>query len=521
MYITRDRFDDMQLRLAAGEELTLDEQRLLHKQQVYEKNSFGFFNVYLTKKQCEIIEFAKAPKYKETIVRGGVRSGKTVADVVAVCNRVGGYYPAGYEEYETIYGDKIYKPLFVKMDMPNTRKKCRVWISCLDRPMQIAAGGMQETLMDLLPKSWIADVHTLCGKYIIKVILKNGSIIEFKSAAVGRRGYQSATIDMLVADEGHPQPVIEEGLARSGTHPVKFIYSYYPEPEPDTAWAHDYYIVPELDGRSPEYRKVTAISYLDNVMIPKPQRDDQIQRWKDADIYEQRVNGNFADVGGRVYRTFQRGRHVMNAMDIPAFRANGGDPPPEWPKFMGVDTHNSKKGCSAIMCALDPKTGRRYYFNEYQDPNDPYSWIEYFNKVQAQYEFVTAFIDPSAYATDANGFCIGEKLEEMTTIPFEKATRSHAQGRYAVLMGLAVLKYPDGAVVDGLPGIIVCDHCHMTIRQMETYSFKGDTTEVIKANDEFCDCMRYVEVTTPQNWYGPGSTVHTSSDYGNPNLNVI
>ncbi len=519
MFLGRSKYDDIRHRLEIGEEVSVEEQKLLLQQMDYERKNFPYFYVALTPKQAQIFEYTK--NYKEVIVPGGNRCGKTLIDCMCAISRISNFYPVGYEARKTRWGDTVYKPLFRKMVLPNTREKARVWISCIDRPTQAVLGGLQETLMDLIPPSWIEDVHTLCGKYITKIIFKNGGIIEFKSAAVGRRGYQGAAIDFLIADEGHPKPVMDEALSRSGTHPLKFLYTYFPQPEPDVAWMHDEYIVKELDGRTPDFRKVTMAEYEQNVMIDKDQREDQVRRWKEAGIYEQRAKGIFADIAGRVYKTFKRSVHVMNAMDIPEFAANGGDPPEHWIKFMGVDTHNSKKGCAAIMCALDPKTGRRVYFNEYQDPNDPYSWCDYFNKAQEEYGFTAAYIDPSAYAVDASGFCIGEKLEEMTSIPFEKATRNHAQGRYAVQMGLAPLRYPNGQLVDGLPGIIICDHCTMTIRQMETYSFKADTTEVIKSDDEYCDCLRYVEVTFPQNWYGPGARQEERPDYGNPNLMAI
>ena len=521
MLIGRSRYEDIKHRLALGEEVSFEEQRLFEKQIDYEKKNFPLFNMVLTPKQCELIESFK--NYDEVIVRGGNRCGKTVADcVIAIC-RLSNYYPVAYEQRKTKWGDIVYKPLFKKMVLPGTAKKARVWISCINRPMQVVSHGMQETLMDLIPPSWIeGNPHTLCGKYITKIIFKNGAQLEFKSAAVGRQGYQGAAIDLLIADEGHPRDIIDEGLSRSGTNTLKFVYTYYPEPEPNLVWMHDAYIVPELDGKTPPYRRVTTAEYEQNVMIDKPKREAQVQRWKDAGIYFQRAKGETADIAGRVYKMFNRSTHVMNAMDIPGFRENGGEPPEDWIKFMGVDTHNSKKGCAAIMCALDPKTGRRVYFNEYQDSNDPYSWCDYFNKAQADYNFTTAFIDPSAYAVDASGFCIGEKLEEMTNIPFEKATRNHAQGRLAVQQGLAVLRNPvTNQPVDGLPGIIICDHCTTAIRQMETYSFKGDTTEVIKTDDEYCDCIRYVEVTEPQNWYGPGAVREEAVDFGNPNLQAI
>lgn len=522
MILSKDQYKVIRNRIRNGH-VTRDERKLYEKQVKYDRANYGFFNAFLTRKQAELVEFFK--HYNELIIRGGVRSAKTFFDCFIICCRVGGFYPVAYEEHTTIWGEKIYKPLFKKFDLPNTRKRCRVWISCLNRPMQIAAGGMQDTLMEMLPKPWIKEVHTLCGKYIIKIILVNGSVIEFKSADVGRRGYQSATIDLFVADEAHTVDVIKEGMARSGLYPLKFVYSYYPEPEPSTVWAHDAYIVPEMDGRTPDYRKVTTVNYIENSMIPKPQRDDQVQRWKDSGEYEQRVYGEFGDIAGLVYKTFRRNRHVINLMDIPEFRANGGEPPEHWAKFMAVDTHNSAKGCAALMCAIDPSNGRRIYFNEYQDQNDPYSWIDYFNEQQEKYHFELAYIDPSAYATDAHGFSIGDKLEEETKIQWEKAIRSHSQGIHAVTMGLAPLRDPNGNIIDGLPGIMIGDHCHMTIRQLETYARKGNTTEVIKSNDEYCDCLRYIEVAEPQNWFGSKMNQRNFSDgridVGNPNLSII
>ena len=517
-----------ELKIKPERALTPTEAKLLAIQEQFDASNFGFFNVYLTEKQCHIVECAK--KYNEVIIEGGVRSNKTFGMAYFTCCRLGNFYPIGYVPYRTKYGERIFRPILKKMVLPDTNPIAKVWFSVLTRPLGAAPGGLQQTFMALLPKPWLKSKHTVGGIYLTSIELTNGAQVEIKSADAGREAYQSATIDLLVADEGHTWEVISEATSRSGSYPLKFIYGYFPIPEEGTTWVKEKYIQPEIEGKTPAYRKVIKVNYLENAFIPKPKRDEQVQRWIENHEFEERAYGDFGEIKGLVYKEFKRSTHVMNAMDIPAFKANGGEPPDHWKRFCAIDTHNSRKGCAAVMCAIDPATGRRFYYNEYQSNGDPYTWFEYFNKLHSEHPFEMVWIDPSAFSTDASGFSIGEKFMELTNLPMEKAFRDRAQGIRAVTLALNPLRLPDGSrPLDGLPGMIVCEHCYTTIRQLETYARKSDVyTDVLKVNDEYCDCVRYIEVQEPQTFFGATyvnddvNQLEPDEDISfNPNLRVI
>lgn len=507
--------------------LTEIEAKLLDRQERFDKSNFGFFNVYLTKKQCYIVECIK--NFNEVIIEGGVRSNKTFGIAYGTCCRLGNFWPVGYVPYRTKYGDTIYRPILEKKILPDTNPVAKVWFSVVSRPLGAAPGGLQQTFMTLLPKPWLKSKHTVGGIYLTTGELVNGAQFEFKSADAGREAYQSATIDMLVADEGQPIEVIDEASSRSGSYPLKFVYGYYPIPEEGRTWMRDRYIIPELEHRTPSFRKVIKVNYLENAFIPKPKKDEQIARWIANHEFEERVYGDFGEIKGLVYKEFKRSTHVMNAMDIPEFKVNGGEPPDHWKRFCAIDTHNSRKGCAAVMCAINPANGRRYYYNEYQSSGDPHTWFEYFNKIHHEHPFEMVWIDPSAFSTDAFGFSIGDKFMEMTDLPIEKAFRDRTQGIHSVILALNPLTTPEGNhIIDGMPGMIICEHCYTTIRQMEGYARKSDVfNDVIKVNDEYCDCIRYIEVQEPQTFFG-ATYFNDSIDelepddlVGNPNLRTV
>lgn len=520
-----DRYKELKIKPVRT--LTSIEAKLLERQEQFDKGNFGFFTVYLTEGQCHIVEAFKS--YNEVIIEGGVRSNKTFGMVYCTLCRLGNFYPIGYVPYRTMYGDTIWRPILEKKVLPDTNPVAKVWFSVVTRPLGAAPYGLQDTFMKLLPRPWLKGKHTVGGIYITSVDLTNGAVLEIKSSDAGREAYQSATLDLFVADEGQPVEVIDEATSRSGSYPLKFIYGYYPIPEEGRTWMRDRYIVPELEHRSPPFRKVLKVNYLENAFIPKPKKDEQIERWIANHEFNERVYGDFGEIKGLVYKQFKRSTHVMNAMDIPAFVPYGGEPPDHWKRFCAIDTHNSRKGCAAVMCAIDPATGRRYYYNEYQSSGDPHTWFEYFNKIHHEHPFEMVWIDPSAFSPDAFGFSIGDKFMEMTDLPLEKAFRDRAQGIHAVTLGLNPLHTPDNHEVDGLPGIIICEHCYTTIRQMESYARKSDVfNDVIKVNDEYCDCIRYIEVQEPQTFFGASyfnddvSALEPDDDYlFNPNLRTV
>lgn len=83
--------------------------------------------------------------------------------------------------------------------------------------------------------------------------LKNGSIIEFKSADSGRKKYQGAEKDWIHFDEEHPEDIYEESVIRVGGRKMRFFCTATLLPPEGTVggitWVYNKIVIPWKQGK--------------------------------------------------------------------------------------------------------------------------------------------------------------------------------------------------------------------------------------------------------------------------------
>ena len=477
------------------------------RQKELDKEKYAFFHIFLSRPNVEILRLFES--YDTVVVSGGNRSTKTTLECFFILCMVSGYWAVAFKKYRTKEGDPIFRPIFKRNPENvniNFQHPATVWFSCLDRDTQIAPKGAQDSLEAMLPRSWIKHTKYLNQVYVHTFYLVDGSKIIFKSAESGANKYQSATIDAVAIDEAHPEEHWRELRSRLGKIIPKTFYGYFPRNGRD--WAYKAFFKPsaDLDGD-------TAVRYLDfrdNPFIPRRTKERQLARWANDPQREARIKGIASDTRGLVWENFSRDKHIFDPTEEPEFVANEGKPPPHWYHFMAIDTHNSRKGCSALWGACAPN-GRRYYWNEYQSIGTPSSWAD--DIIAFNYEngivIEDVFIDPSANSADASGFNIYEMFEDRIGSAVQKATRDRVAGILAVKEGFGFLRNDKGIIIDGRPGILISKFCQETILQIELYTNLTEKLgQVKKKDDEFCDALRYCEITKPAE-YGLDRTPDT------------
>ncbi len=114
-------------------------------------------------------------------------------------------------------------------------------------------------------KSWRIDDQIL--------VLKNGSVIGFKSAESGRSKYQGSERDWFHADEEHPFEIYEEAVIRVGARPLSFFCTATILPPEGQArisnsWVFEKIIRPVQQGKL-DHIALFGASIYDNPGIPQ------------------------------------------------------------------------------------------------------------------------------------------------------------------------------------------------------------------------------------------------------------
>ena len=501
--LCEEEYSELYYKELYGRASKAEKERLAHQREL-DRKKFPFFNVLLSKRNVQILH--KMENNDTVVVRGGNRSTKTTMDCFWVNCMSSGYWPVGYKEYWTVDKMPVYKPIMKQYpDRMYIPRQCVAWISCLDKNTQIAPRGMQDTIMAMLPVTWIKSIKRNNRIYLHTIELKNGSIIQFKSTESGVDTYQSASLDVVVMDELHPETIWDEIRSRVHVRIPKTLFTYFPRAGKD--WTFKRFVERKTDDKSDVVVNET-LSFLDNPFIPDSIKAAQMKRWENDPMKVARITGAYTDFSGMVYPSFRgfeefnKGlpSHVFDPMKTAEFIENGGKPPSSWTQFVAIDTHNSEKGCSTIWCAVAPNT-RRYYWQEYQESGSSKKWGRDIKAMDGEYEIETHKVDPSANTNDANGFNIAEELEDGIGQPVEWANRDHAAGILAVTAGLDILTDDEGNEVDGLPGIMISKFCPIAINQMSSYTNKSARLgDVKKVDDEMVDNIRYIEVDKPADY---------------------
>lgn len=490
--LTKEEAQAIMARADKGEKLTQYEIFLLTERFNYEQRNMGFFTGFISPKQAKLLN--KIKEKREVVVWGGVRSTKTNLLMKAVILLASGYWVKTYKEYFTKDNQRILKPTFEKLKKPLIKLPADIAICVLDRQIQRKPSGVEETLMSMIPTSWIDKVRRVAD-YVEYIVLKNGTKIWFLSAESGADKMQSAVFDLIVFDESQEEKVYNELTSRVGRKPPKILMGFHTNKGRN--WAYQRLIKPFEQGKAPDYLAVERISMLDNPFIPMETKNEMIEQWKLSGEYEKRVWGGWDDFEGVVFKNFDKKKNVINASEVEGFI--GGAPPSDWPIISGLDCHHTDKGAACGWITINPKNGRMYFFKEYLSTDEPAKWFEELNKIDEKYPSRITAADPAIDATDNRHFNLWTEFRRHCSLPLVKANRDHRQGIQAIIQAFAPLRDANQKVVDDKPALYICDHCVNAIEQIESYSYKtGGVGDVVKKNDEFCDIIRYMLMLRPQ-----------------------
>ena len=281
----------------------------------------------------------------ERLVIGGNRSGKSACSFVEDARAATGQDP--YGKYPTEGGNLV----IVGRNWPH--------IGLVVYPMLFKAGAFkiikdEETGVwrafrpgsddlskakpapPLIPPRLVKDMSWVLKNagYLNKCELTNGWTINcFSSEGEPPQGFQA---DLVHLDEDiNNERWVGEMQARLADRKGRFVWSAMPHSKNDALLGLCERAEREVENNTPKpIIKKFVLRFLDNAHIDKEEKEKNIARWSalGQDELRMRAEGEFTTESSLMYPTFNQSVHVIPRSDF-----EGGQIPPEWTRYVGID----------------------------------------------------------------------------------------------------------------------------------------------------------------------------------------
>lgn len=253
-----------------------------------------------------------------------------------------------------------------------------IWCTCPSFDAQEET--TQKKLLTYIPEKEIKHVDYLRGRIVKKMVLKNGTIISFKSYEQGREKFQGAGKRLIWFDEEPPKDIWEECFVRVEAG-VQLDVLLTMTAIKGMTWVYDEIYL----GTGNQDLYVSEAGWDDNPWLTEPQKD-QMARGLSAQALKVRREGKFVKRVGLVCAWWDRTLHVQHYGELDKSWTwyetfDGGFSDPAAWLLIGVDNDNNvhvvngfrKKQLSDVRIKelRDAKTGGLTITSGWTDNDDP------------------------------------------------------------------------------------------------------------------------------------------------------
>lgn len=420
-------------------------------------------------------------------------------------------------------------PVSYKVLKKGLSRKMKIWVCGETFADSVAI--QQKKISVLVPQAEVkyGTYDDINGYTNRKLLLKNGTLMTFKSYDQGRTAFQSDDMDLIWCDEEPPLDIIKEikmrlvdrnGQLIISMTSLKGITDLIASLYEDCDILESKYAalvrkeLPTMAEKGPV--KIFFLWTTDNIHINQERLMEEVVLMSESDVLS-RIYGLPTNLSGKIYMSFNRDVHVIPLDDVPT---TGNQ------LWNVLDPHDRKPW--AIGWYLVNKNGSVYCVDEY--PEQSFNDMSYDDKTYEDYArvikrkevvlrelfniggHVRRIIDPNF------GNKTMQKAErqggQSKTTPREELSRlglKYKDGIDALEAGhLEVRKMLHWAKKDGQfvvrPQIYFADNCKNHIIHLTRYSRKdimgsnGDVKDRVGVMDkykDFCDLTRYLCMANP------------------------
>ena len=410
-----------------------------------------------------------------------------------------------------------------------TKPKQRWWV--VGCTFQDSIAIQQSKIWALLPKNKIkyGRYDQINGFTNRKLLLKNGSLIIFKSYDQQRESFQGDQIDGVLFDEECPYDIFQESkmrlIDRDGEMIIsmtslkgvtELIQDLYEESEIiESAYAElideELPIIAEKDDI-----RIFFLWSTRNPFIPQ-ERVNQEAKLMTRDEIKSRIYGIPLNITGKIYVAMNKHIHVTTIEDMPEGK---------YSIYMVLDPHDRKPWAMGWYAVH--RTGKVFAIDEY--PNKDFNEMKYDDKTYADYAAIIKEKESNIYEVfrsrvrrriiDPNFGNTTVKLArrqggQSSTTPKKELSRlgfvfkdgidDLKSGHLAVREWLHYEQAETGEIIVQ-PKLMFCDNCRNHIKHMIRYSHKDPTTAdgdeknkagVEEKHKDFPDLVRYLRMSNP------------------------
>ena len=180
-----------------------------------------------------------------------------------------------------------------------------------------------------------------------KVMWRSGSVSYFKSAEQKDMSFEGTTLDWCWLDEPSRKEIyiaISRGLMKSNGH-LWYTCTLIDEP-----WIYEEIYLKGMDPKNKDYAVFVGATD-ENVHLSQEGKEKFFAKLT-ADEIETRRFGRPANLSGRVFKSYNQDKHLIDPFDIPE----------HWPVYVAIDPHRNKP--HAVMFLACAPSGAKYVCNE-------------------------------------------------------------------------------------------------------------------------------------------------------------
>jgi len=343
------------------------------------------------------------------------------------------------------------------------------WV-CIESWEQVRDVLWTGYLEKFIPDHQIVNIQYGQAKIPKKVFFRNGHLIEFKAFNQGRELFQGRSIDSIYCDEQchHDlQGIFNEMQSRLLAKKGYINWSMTP-------------IIPQiyLEERMERMLETDAVFHADlndnrisrGGYIPDKRIDEMIDEWPE-EVQATRIKGQFASFYGAVYKTFDRGKHVIKPFDIPE----------SWRKYRCFD-FGFTNPFVCLWLAIDKDENWYVYREYYQAKTGIGEHIVNLKRLCKDERYVESWADP-------------ENAEDRSEL--RKAGIPNKAARKDVAKGIETVQGKLKVKPNGKPSLFIFSTCKNTCREMAFYRYpEGSSSKnpkdiPVQKSDHTMDALRY------------------------------
>ena len=306
-----------------------------YKRQLYQK-AIDFFNA--------------GAQYKERVLQGGNRCGKSTDGAYEAACHLTGLYPDWWK------GMRFFEPTLVWACAKTFSKVIEIAQTFLLGPLNDLGSGMIPRHLLVGEPTPNRNVANCLLKHDIRHVSGGVSTVVFKSYTQGRGEFEGSAVHFVWLDEEPPVMIYTECLTRTISTGGRLIITYTPLDGltqvvmsfcPHGLYPEDH-IVP---GTS---KWITRIEWGDVPHIPDDEAEAMLNSYPPHER-EARSKGIPCVGAGQVF-TVPRSDFVIPPFEIP----------PHWLRFGGMDFGYSPNKTAIVWCAYDRETDTVYIYKDYK-----------------------------------------------------------------------------------------------------------------------------------------------------------